>query len=70
MEVFGDGAAPRPFAPSVDRISSSAGYTVENCRLVCWAVNSFLGVWGTAIAIEIARGIVSVADAGTDKGLT
>ena len=28
-----------PFAPSLDRISSRGGYTVNNVRLVCIAVN-------------------------------
>ncbi|MCA2590163.1 MAG: hypothetical protein IM509_05280 [Microcystis sp. M31BS1] len=28
-----------PFKCSVDRIDSSKGYTLDNVRLVCWAVN-------------------------------
>lgn len=28
-----------PFSPSIDRIDSSKGYVIENCRLVCTIVN-------------------------------
>ncbi len=61
-EVLGHGAAPRPFQPSVDRIDSSGGYTRDNCRLVCWAVNCFCGTWGLEVAVQIARGILENSD--------
>jgi hypothetical protein len=67
LEVIGAGAAPRPFSPSVDRISSAAGYTTANCRLVAWAVNCFCGVWGAPEAIQLARGMVEVVE-GADRG--
>jgi len=35
-----------PFAPSLDRISSQGGYTADNVRLVCIAVNFGMGQWG------------------------
>jgi hypothetical protein len=28
-----------PFNPSIDRIDSTKGYIMENCRLVCWIYN-------------------------------
>ena len=34
-----------PWAPSIDRIDSSIGYTQENSRLVCWAYNLAKGTW-------------------------
>lgn len=36
----------RPLAPSIDRIDSSLGYTRQNCRIVCAAVNYAMNVWG------------------------
>jgi hypothetical protein len=38
----------RPMAASCDRIDSSKGYTLDNCRLVLFAVNCALGSWGEA----------------------
>jgi hypothetical protein len=35
-----------PFAPSIDRIDSSLGYTMENVRIVCLIVNYSLGNFG------------------------
>lgn len=35
-----------PFAPSVDRIDSSKGYTPENSRLIFSCLNMGLGQWG------------------------
>ncbi len=61
LEIKGAGAAPRPFAPSIDRIEGAKGYTRENTRLVAWAVNCLCGVWGSETALEIARGIVATA---------
>ena len=57
MEALGHGAAPRPFAPSIDRIDSRLGYTLENCRLIAWALNVFFGVWGSDVALRLARGL-------------
>lgn len=41
------------FAPSVDRVDSSEGYTPDNCRMVLWALNSAFGEWGAEITEEI-----------------
>ena len=35
-----------PWLPSIDRINSSMGYTRENVRIVCAAVNIALNEWG------------------------
>lgn len=32
---------PNPYAPSIDQIDPSAGYTVDNCRIVIIAYNKF-----------------------------
>lgn len=36
----------QPFSPSLDRIDVNVGYTLENCRLVCTAVNLAMNEWG------------------------
>lgn len=43
----------RPFAPSIDRIDSAGGYTRNNCRVVCVAVNYAMNVWGAEVLYEI-----------------
>lgn len=49
----------RPYAPSLDRIDSSMGYTAENVRLVCSAANNAMGSWGEAVFIHLAYALVS-----------
>lgn len=49
----------RPFPPSIDRIDSALGYTPENIRLVCAAVNNALGPWGEAVFAVIAQAYVT-----------
>ena len=51
------GTTKRPFAASVDRINSGAGYSVGNCRLVCVAVNIALGEWGTETFFRICQAV-------------
>lgn len=43
-----------PYAPSIDRIDCTQGYTKENCRLVVWAMNALLGSWGEDVALRVA----------------
>lgn len=49
----------RPFAPSLDRIDCSKGYTLLNCRLVCVAVNVAMNEWGEGVLLAIATSIVN-----------
>lgn len=51
-----------PFAPSLDRISSQAGYNVDNVRLVCIAVNFGMGQWGEELYLTFARASVAHSD--------
>ena len=48
----------RPYRQSVDRIDSAREYSIENCRLVCFAVNMAMGVWGEEVLHRIAAGLV------------
>lgn len=54
LRVVGSGKARRPFAPSVDRVDSASGYTRDNVRLVCQAVNFALNTFGEDVFREIA----------------
>lgn len=35
-----------PLSPSIDRIDSSKGYTPDNIRVVCYALNIGMNDWG------------------------
>ena len=63
LEPHGSGAAPRPYAPSIDRIDARRGYTTDNIRIICWAANLLLGTWGDGPALEIAKGIAKHSEA-------
>lgn len=39
----------RPWAPSIDRVDSSLGYTASNIRLVCVAANYAMNIWGDEV---------------------
>lgn len=45
----------KPYAPSIDRIDNAKGYTRENCRIVCTAVNIAMNVWGEDVLSVIGR---------------
>ena len=47
-----------PFAPSIDRIDSSGGYSMSNCRVVCYAVNIAMLHWGEEVFGQVATGWV------------
>lgn len=46
-------------SPSIDRIDPTKGYTLNNVRVVCHAVNSAMGDWGEARMLQIARAIMN-----------
>jgi hypothetical protein len=47
-----------PYAPSLDRIECSKGYTASNTRLVCVAVNFGMNEWGEDVYRELAKAAV------------
>lgn len=44
----------RPYSPSLDRVDSSQGYTLDNCRIVCVAINIALNEWGEDVYRYVA----------------
>jgi hypothetical protein len=54
LRVVGSGKARRPYAPSLDRVDAASGYTRDNVRLICQAVNFALNAYGEDIFREIA----------------
>jgi len=55
---FGPGSEKSPCRCSVDRIDSTIGYTLENCRAVCLCVNYALNAWGEGALLKMAQGVV------------
>ena len=55
MQRFSHAFVKYPFAPSIDRILSSGGYTQDNARLVCAAANFGMGQWGEELFLTLAR---------------
>jgi hypothetical protein len=47
------------FSPSIDRIDSKRGYTIDNIRLVIWGINLGLGQWGEEIYAQIAEAYIT-----------
>lgn len=47
----------RPWAPSIDRVDSTRGYVLGNCRIVCCAANYAMSQWGEEVLIEMAKSI-------------
>jgi hypothetical protein len=52
------GRSIHPFKQSLDRIDSSRGYEIQNCRLVLTAVNIAMSAWGEDVLREVAVGYV------------
>lgn len=48
----------QPFMPSLDRINSEGGYTIENCRIVCVAANYAMNTWGSWVLYELSNAAV------------
>lgn len=53
-----DGQRTRPYFHSVDRIRCEGGYSIDNTRIVCHAVNIAMNTWGETVFAEMARGFV------------
>jgi len=54
LEVYGDGQAKRPFAPSLDRIDRHKPYQKNNVRLVAVVANFAMNAWGDEPVFRMA----------------
>lgn len=66
LHRFPEALVKHPFAPSIDRRLSSGGYTRDNVRLVCVAVNFGMGQWGEEVYLKLARAAVEHAGQAPD----
>ncbi len=51
-----------PYAPSIDRIDPSRGYTKENCRMVCWWYNITKYTYTDEEVLELCRKVIKTAN--------
>jgi len=49
-----------PFSPSLHRIDGKLGYTKENTRLVCTAINIAINHYGEAVFRQVAEGFLQL----------
>lgn len=59
----------RPFAPSIDRIDSTLGYTVQNCRLVVVILNLAINEFGEDVFAQVARAFLKKRASISRSGL-
>jgi hypothetical protein len=52
----------KPYSPSIDKINSHRGYTPDNCRVICWALNSAFGHWGEEEFVKIFTSYLNYKD--------
>jgi hypothetical protein len=52
-------ARMNPWAPSIDRIDSTKGYTMDNVQIVCWAYNAAKNQWGLEILHMLVNAIAT-----------
>ena len=50
-----DASKRRPYSPSIDRINPADGYTKDNTRIVCLAVNLAMNEWGDEVVSQISQ---------------
>lgn len=66
LQSFPDALVKFPFSPSIDRKVASHGYTKDNVRLVCVAVNFAVNQWGDEVFLTVARGAVACEGRATN----
>jgi hypothetical protein len=64
------GISRRPDAPSLDRIDKDKHYTIENTRVILWAVNCALSEYGTDTILPILKAMVAGIENAKKKSVT
>jgi len=57
--VTSKGQVRNPWAPSIDRVDSSKGYTEDNCVIVCYVYNMAKGSFDESVLEMFCRGYLS-----------
>ena len=57
--VTSKGQVRNPWAPSIDRIDSTKGYTEENCVIVCYVYNMAKGAFDESVVEQFCRGYLT-----------
>ena len=60
FHLEGESMRDRAFAPSIDRIDNSKGYTLKNVRLVCRIANYAMNIWGDQALVTLSLGVTTV----------
>lgn len=48
----------KPLGPSIDRVKPRLGYVAGNVRVICRAMNQFIGEWGEDAVADIAQAFI------------
>ncbi len=59
---IGQAKQHNPWSPSIDRIDSSKGYTLDNCQLVVWAYNVAKHAWPAEVVLKMAEALLARKD--------
>lgn len=57
-DAIPEGCRTAPYAMSIDRVDSSKGYTLANCRVVCFSVNVAMNEWGEDVLLRIGKAVM------------
>lgn len=59
LDLGGHGAPARPFAPSIDRVDPTKGYTPDNVKVVVWIYNRAKGVHTHEDVMILAKALIA-----------
>lgn len=56
IPMNGPRCRPSAISPSIDKINARGGYTQDNCRVICFALNAAFQDWGAEAVEPIVKG--------------